>query len=392
MSIITTYVENHPDSQQQNTFCGFEGPGKKLRLEFRRIKGSHTLRDVTENEWQQVLDHVNCRIMSKYSNSYFDSFVLSESSLFVYPYKFILKTCGTTTLLKCLKPMITLAKKLDLEINLVFYSRARLLFPKRQMKPHTSFEEEVEWLDRFFEGKGFVFGPTSDDHWHMYLCDMRTLEEKKTKTPEQTLEIMMFELDPEKMKQFWKTEENATYDAFKTTYDSGIASLLPWSLIDPYQFEPCGYSMNGLLGNAYWTIHITPEDHCSYVSFETNVSPKQLGKRKIGDLIRDVVKVFRPGRFVVAKFADDDTVKKEKFWSVPSCRKKFKELYRFEDGKSVKVATYQSWENYRKHKIKQIVSQQLDKYKHKIQQIQDEEQVENQEPVLITQEISVLAD
>jgi len=336
---FTTHFKNHLDSSQ-NTFCGFEGPEKKLILEFRNIEGSNTLLNITKNEWQQILNHVNCKILSKYSNHYFDAYLLSESSLFVYPYKLILKTCGTTTLLKCLKPIITLTKKLGLEINFVFYSRTRLFFPEKQKKPHTSFEEEVEWLNRFFEGKAFIFGPKNDDHWYMYLCDMRTEEEKKI--PEQTLEIMMFELDSEKMKQFWKTEENSIYNAFKTTYDSGISSLLPWSLIDPYQFDPCGYSMNGLLGEAYWTIHITPEDHCSYVSFETNISPKQLRNRTMGDLIRNVIKIFKPSRFVIVQFSNDGIMKK-KYWSIPNFNKKFEEIYKFEDGKEVKVGTYHSF-------------------------------------------------
>jgi S-adenosylmethionine decarboxylase len=81
--------------------------------------------------------------MSKTSNQYFDAYVLSESSLFVYPHKMMLKTCGTTTLLKCLKPLLTLTKSLMMEPTFVWYSRTRLLFPERQISPHQRFEDEV---------------------------------------------------------------------------------------------------------------------------------------------------------------------------------------------------------------------------------------------------------
>lgn len=56
--------------------------------------------------------------------------------------------------------------------------------------------------------------------------------------------------------------------ARRTTADTGIAALLPAADIDEYVFEPCGYSMNGLQGGAFSTIHVTPEAACSYASVE----------------------------------------------------------------------------------------------------------------------------
>lgn len=49
----------------------------------------------------------------------------------------------------------------------------------------------------------------------------------------------------------------------------------------------------------YWTIHITPEPEFSYVSFETNIS-----QTSYDDLIRKVVEVFKPGKFVTTLFVN----------------------------------------------------------------------------------------
>ena len=65
-------------------------------------EGFDGLRNVTHEEWNELLVSAACTILDRRSNDFFDAYLLSESSLFVYPVKIILKTCGTTTLLRLL--------------------------------------------------------------------------------------------------------------------------------------------------------------------------------------------------------------------------------------------------------------------------------------------------
>jgi len=273
---------------------GFEGPEKKLEVHFKATYKKHGLRSISQQGWQLILNAAKCTIISSTKNEHFDSYVLSESSLFVYPSKVILKTCGTTTLLHALPQLIELARANDTNIELVMYSRKNLNNPNKQSFPHTNFYDEVAYLNKMFEGQGFVMGPLNKDHWNLYIADCRI---DRAVRSQQTFEIMMHDLDPQVMEYFYQKEGVSGKD---TTRMSGIGGLLPGSTIDEFQFEPCGYSMNGLLHEWYWTIHITPEPHCSYVSFETNAHLASYTK-----LLRKVVSLFRPGRFTVVIMADE---------------------------------------------------------------------------------------
>lgn len=85
--------------------CGFR---QVLELEFSTIKGpARGLRELTREQWDAVLTDAKCSILCNMSNHKFDSYVLSESSLFVYPHTAILKTCGTTTLLRCIARLLS---------------------------------------------------------------------------------------------------------------------------------------------------------------------------------------------------------------------------------------------------------------------------------------------
>jgi S-adenosylmethionine decarboxylase len=92
--------------------------------------------------------------------------------------------------------------------------------------------------------------------------------------------------------------------AEEATKKSGIDTILPDVTIDDYLFDPCGYSMNGILKNGeYMTIHITPEAKFSYVSFESNIP-----QSSYMDVIARVLQTFRPGKFIVTAFANKASV------------------------------------------------------------------------------------
>ena len=61
--------------------------------------------------------------------------------------------------------------------------------------------------------------------------------------------------------------------------------------------------MNAILHNAYSTMHVTPEPQCSYVSFETSTCLPNYGA-----LVRNVLNLFRPKRFVLTMFSDEAAV------------------------------------------------------------------------------------
>jgi S-adenosylmethionine decarboxylase len=127
-----------------------------------------------------MLDKVNCKVLSVVESEHIDAYLLSESSMFVFPHKLILKTCGTTTLLLGLRDMLRCAAedagfpsngsgsvnaiKTAATPYRVFYSRKNFLFPDKQHGPHRSWKEEVKFLDGMFQrGNAYMIGKMNDN-------------------------------------------------------------------------------------------------------------------------------------------------------------------------------------------------------------------------------------
>ncbi|XVE71980.1 hypothetical protein DITRI_Ditri11bG0001700 [Diplodiscus trichospermus] len=286
---------------------GFEGYEKRLELSFfcpgffinPRALG---LRSLSKIQLEEILKPAECTIVSSMSNDHVDSYVLSESSLFVYPYKIIIKTCGTTKLLLSVPAILKLAKNLSLSVWSVRYTRGTFIFPGDQPFPHNNFFEEVAFLDSYFHKlgshrKAYIMGsPNKTKKWHVYSASAQT---SRRSLPVYTLEMCMTGLDRKKASVFYKT--HATSAALMTEH-SGIRKILPRSQICDFEFDPCGYSMNSIEKDAISTVHVTPEAGFSYASFEA--AGYDLETVNLNQLIGRVLACFKPTEFSVSLHAD----------------------------------------------------------------------------------------
>lgn len=250
---------NHEATVDLDSTNAFEGPEKLLEVWFAPspdalpiTAAENGLQSVSAATWKGMLDLVHCEVLSVAEAEDLDAYLLSESSMFVFPHKLILKTCGTTTLLYGIPRLLEIAAvsagfprdssagpdKIAAMTYRVFYSRKNFMFPGKQVGPHKSWSSEVKCLDEIFNGgSAYMVGKMNGDHWYLYLTAPNpTLtppatpsEERSTETKllhypgtkasklatgalatdDETLEVLMTDLESEDAKQFYLDHASA---------------------------------------------------------------------------------------------------------------------------------------------------------------------------------------
>jgi hypothetical protein len=185
----------------------------------------------------------------------------------------------------------------------VHYSHYRYAFPQLQPSPHSSFAEEQRTLAALLDGhvvvdevRSHAFGEASTESCCWYaVCavapeaakpagDGGYLPQGEGEAPaaspravddDDIFEVAMEGLHPSVCARFFGS--SAVHDgltgrrlAKSMASASGVDALVAGAVVDDWAFEPCGYSMNALRGEYYYTVHVTPETNFSYASFETN--------------------------------------------------------------------------------------------------------------------------
>ncbi|KEG14435.1 putative S-adenosylmethionine decarboxylase proenzyme [Trypanosoma grayi] len=283
----------------------FEGPEKRLEVIMRLNDETHVsgLLALDDEVWAGVVGALDAQIVSKESNAYIRSYVLTESSLFVKKDRIILITCGRTTLLNSIPNILEAVSTVRGEPEWVSFMHKNYSFPWEQKGPHHTMEEEFNRLKAYFpSGHPFIIGPVDSDHYFLFLyhdiilpCQMEN---------DTQLSMTMYGLDREQTKHWFSDKFVSTSPETAAVREvTKLAKLMDdsWVLHD-LLFEPCGYSINAIRGEEYQTIHITPEDHCSFASYETNTCVADYSER-----MSSVLEVFRPSRFTVIVFIDPDS-------------------------------------------------------------------------------------
>jgi S-adenosylmethionine decarboxylase len=266
----------------------FEGPEKKVELV---VREGIDLRSFGDELWHTVVQASKAQVLSQIANEHCIAYLLSESSLFVYEDHLTMITCGRTRLVDAVGRILERIPTDD--IALLVYERKNEHFPDRQP---SSFYEDAQRLQAWLGGEAFRFGDEHDHHVHVF----HTTKPYTAGQGDTTLEILMHGLPEDRASRFigCQRPEGSTIAA-----ERGITKFLPDFAIDEHPFTPAGYSVNGIRGDDYYTIHVTPEVLGSYVSFETNVD----FRGELSGLVRHVVEVFDPRSFDVVSFTPEGT-------------------------------------------------------------------------------------
>ena len=258
----------------------FEGPEKKIKVLLSAPQ--EDLRSNSDGRWDRVVNASRAHIISRISTDCLDAYLLSESSLFVWKDAVLIITCGKTTPIDAFHEIID--GVVEKSVVSVFYERKNFMFPREQP---SDFEKEVKSIADRFPGKSRRHGPADRDHVH-FSCSSPA---NAALNPDDTLQMLMHDLDPSVMELFSIKSTNTSDQARKK---SGLDQLYPYMTTDCHLFTPYGFSLNGIFKHRYFTVHITPQREGSYASFETNVREKNYKK-----VMEEVLSIFKPGRFTL---------------------------------------------------------------------------------------------
>ncbi|WP_394132111.1 adenosylmethionine decarboxylase [Shewanella maritima] len=248
----------------------FEGSEKKLEIVFNAQ--ACTLREKPLAFWQQVVAKAEAEILSVTSNEHQDAYILSESSLFVWDHKLVILTCGLSTLIDAACFVIEHFGKQA--IDFVCYQRKNEYFANEQA---SSFVQDATRLNALIPGQARRIGHLDSHHHFLFTSDSHFRAEKA----DVSCELMMYHITGN-VADYLRAEGQLASTIRKQLQ---LDDLFTGFSIDEHLFSPLGYSVNGIRGNEYFTIHITPQEQSSYVSLETNVNPQHHGVDFVGILL-----------------------------------------------------------------------------------------------------------
>lgn len=260
----------------------FEGSEKIIELGIK--SGSPSLRELSYDFWQRVVASAGADIISHISNEDCDAYLLSESSLFVWPNRIRMLTCGATQLSNALVMLVEI-----LGVDKIEYSTYQRKNEYQLQSEIRSFEQDLVQIKSVIPGKGYRIGHLDSHHHYLFMAETGQLLR-----PLKITELLMYHLTGE-LAQYFRSAMQTKSEIRRVL---GLEAHFIGFKFDDHLFEPCGYSLNGIKGDKYLTIHITPQEKSSYCSIETNLDHEVLTSA----LLHQFVLQLKPERYDLIAF------------------------------------------------------------------------------------------
>ena len=263
----------------------FEGSEKKAEI-IVAANSINLLTDIADSFWQDMVTHAKAQILSSISNEHCKAYLLSESSLFVWPDRLLIITCGTTRLVSAVE--FFLRQHEPKTIQQVIYQRKNEYFAHSQP---TSILDDITALNEFHSGTTYRFGELDSHHGYLFSMDV----DFKAQNSDRTYELLIYQINQQAVTALTKEGLNnsAIFNYLK------LDQILENFTVDDYVFEPFGYSLNAISKTGdYFTVHVTPHAHSSYISVESNIDLLEYL-----DLFLDTL---QPASFDLMTYNDED--------------------------------------------------------------------------------------
>lgn len=286
----------------EKTTLFFEGSEKKAEIiiDSRRVS---LLNDYSDAFWEEMVAQCEAKVLSKISNHQVKAYLLSESSLFVWDDRLLILTCGDTMLVNSVMYFL---RHIDRRyVQQIIYQRKNEYCSHLQA---THVLDDTKVLQTTNYGKLYRFGELDSHHSYLYHLD----NEYRSELNDKTYEVLIYNIDQSISSKL--TQKNISKNTIRQILQ--LEKIIPEFILDDFVFEPFGYSLNAIRGNDYFTVHLTPQEHNSYVSFESNLN--------LIDFIPNILDAFLPASFDVITYNEFEF--KQKMARVIPSHYKTKEL------------------------------------------------------------------
>lgn len=273
----------------------FQGPEKRLTLCFKTSKlRTRSLRLITRESWEAVLKHAQCTLLSscestssvvvinpekskRVNTKGVTAFLLSGSSLLVADNILSWKTCGLTTPVIALEPILDLVipswRSTNPEhfLKYVSFTRLSCAFPEQQLPPQSSWQEEISYLGKYFCGDSVQLGSATKSTFHAYVANYLP---KGDVIEAFSTQVCLTNLDEEHRAAAFSCAADHTSPlrgAWVGLHGNEARSPAARAVIDEHFFKPVGYSANAVFGPHFTTVHATPQAQSPSVSIETSL-------------------------------------------------------------------------------------------------------------------------